>query len=69
MPYFTYRLDAVGTFVSQDGSTAEPIGWLERWEITQAQYNAIKSGQMPEEPDTGVEYPVIPIDNPPPPGG
>lgn len=50
-PYYSARIRADGNFVSWDEAVQpDPLDYDERWEITQAEYNAIKAGDIPVDP-------------------
>lgn len=57
--YYTYDLGRGAFCSTPDDAAAQPVRWLARWEITQAEYDQITNQQVtPQEP---------PIVEPPPP--
>ncbi len=50
-PFFTARILEDGNFVTWDQALQpDPGGYDEKWEITQAEYNAIRAGDIPVDP-------------------
>lgn len=50
-PYYSARIRADGNFVSWDEAVQpDPLDYDERWEITQAEFDTIKAGDIPVDP-------------------
>ena len=57
-PYYSARILTDGNFVTWDSSVQpDPLNYDERWEISLAEYNAIRSGDIPVDPSIIPERP------------
>jgi hypothetical protein len=57
--FYTYDLGRGAFCSTPDDAPVQPTRWLSRWEITQAEYNAITTlAVTPEEPGA-VEQPPV----------
>lgn len=50
-PYFSARIESDGNFVTWDeGAQPDPGGYAQKWEITKAEHDATKAGDIPVDP-------------------